>query len=242
VACGGSVGRDDATARGAYYITKEIEEQRDWKPSDVTVAIQGFGNAGQHYARLCAGDGYRVVAISDSSGAVYNPEGLDVDSCIETKNTKGNIPKDAGKAISNEELLELDVGLLAPAALENVITENNAGDVKAKVIMELANGPLTIEADEILHKNDQLVVPDVLANSGGVTVSYFEWVQNRTGDYWKVETVHERLREIMAREYHASFDFMNDRKLPMRTATYALALGRIGEAHEAGGTESDYRK
>jgi len=242
VSIGGSLGRDDATARGAYYITKEIEKQRSWNTSEVSIAVQGFGNAGQHYARLCAGDGYRVVAISDSRGAVYNPEGLDVRACIETKNSSGSIPQDAGKKLTNEELLELDVNILAPAALENVITKENAGDIKASVIMELANGPLTSDADEILHKADRLVVPDVLANAGGVTVSYFEWVQNRTGDYWKLETVHERLREIMAREYHASFNFMTEHKIPMRTATYALALNRIAEAQEAGGDASDYAR
>jgi glutamate dehydrogenase (NADP+) len=242
IALGGSLGRDDATARGAYYITKEIETIREWKPDSTTVAVQGFGNAGQHYARLCAADGYKIVAISDSRGGVYNADGLDIPAQLETKNSTGRIDVSGGKKISNEDLLELDVTVLAPAALENVITSDNAPRVKAKVVMELANGPTTSDADKVLFKNDILVVPDILANSGGVTVSYFEWVQNRTGDYWKLEVVHERLNEIMGREFHAANRFRRKHEIPMRTAVYALALDRLAEAHEAGGTCADYAK
>ena len=242
VALGGSVGRDDATARGAYYITKEIETIREWKPESTTVAVQGFGNAGQHYARLCAADGYKVVAISDSRGGVYNADGLDIPTQLDVKNSTGRIDVSGGKEISNKQLLELDVTLLAPAALENVITKDNASEISADVVMELANGPTTSDADKVLLKNDILVVPDILANAGGVTVSYFEWVQNRTGDYWKLEVVHERLKEIMGREFHAANRFRRKNEIPMRTAVYALALDRLAEAHEAGGTCETYAK
>jgi len=242
VALGGSVGRDDATARGAYYITKEIETIREWKPESTTVAVQGFGNAGQHYARLCAADGYKVVAISDSRGGVYDANGLDIPTQLDVKNSTGRIDVASGKEISNKDLLELDVTVLAPAALENVITADNASSISADVVMELANGPTTSDADQVLFKNDILVVPDILANAGGVTVSYFEWVQNRTGDYWKLEVVHERLKEIMGREFHAANRFRRKNEIPMRTAVYALALDRLAEAHEAGGTCEDYSR
>ena len=242
VSLGGSLGRDDATARGAYYITKELETIREWKPRSTTVAVQGFGNAGQHYARLCAGDDYKVVAISDSRGAVYNPEGLDIRNQLHIKQSTGRIDASGGKEITNEELLELEVDILAPAALENVITSENASRISAGVVIELANGPTTSEADRVLSENDILVVPDILANAGGVTVSYFEWVQNRTGDYWKIEEVHERLAEIMCREFHAANRFRRKQQIPMRTAVYALALDRLGEAHEALGTSSTFSK
>lgn len=243
---GGSLGRDDATARGAYYIVKEIERERGWKPSETRVAVQGFGNAGQHFARLLHDDGYRVVAVSDSKGGVYREQGFDVPSLIKVKNEsrrvkavycEGSVCAEVdAEQITNEELLELDVEILAPAALENVITEDNAARVRAKTIVELANGPTTSAADRILYENGCMVLPDILANAGGVTVSYFEWVQNRTGDYWKVETVHERLQERMAREYHAIHDLATSREAPMRTAAYAHALKRLASAIESQGT------
>ncbi|MEO0482039.1 MAG: Glu/Leu/Phe/Val dehydrogenase [Planctomycetota bacterium] len=243
---GGSLGRDDATARGAYYIVKEMERERGWTPSETRVAVQGFGNAGQHFARLLHADGYKIVAVSDSKGGVYREQGFDIPSMIKVKNEsrrlkavycEGSVCEEVdAQQITNEELLELDVEILAPAALENVITEDNAGRIKGKTIVELANGPVTSAADEILFKNGLQVIPDILANAGGVTVSYFEWVQNRTGDYWELEMVHERLQKRMAREFHEIQTLSMARSVPMRTAAYAHALRRLADAIEAQGT------
>lgn len=231
VALGGSLGRDDATARGGFACLKQLEAKRGWNPKDVTIAVQGFGNAGQHFARLTDEAGYKVVAVSDSRGGIHNADGLDVRAAIDVKNDSGRLPSQ-GKAISNAELLELDVDVLVPAALENAITKDNAPNVKAGVLIELANGPLTKEADEILAKSETLVVPDILANAGGVTVSYFEWTQNRSGYYWKLDTVHERLNEVMADAFNAVYDLMQSENIPMRTACYAHALNRLAEAME----------
>jgi len=239
VPLGGSQGRNDATGRGGYYVLKEIESEREWTPAETTIAIQGFGNAGRHFATLAARDGYRVVAISDSQGGVHDPNGLDIPHQVETKTSTGRLAE-AGSTLTNEALLELEVDVLVPAALEDQITGENAASVRAGAVIELANGPTTAEADRELHGRGTLVVPDILANAGGVTVSYFEWVQNRTGDYWTLETVHRRLREIMAREYLASRRFMEAREVDMRTAAYALALERLGEAHEAYGTREAF--
>ncbi len=249
---GGSLGRDDATGRGAYYCIKELEKKKHWKPSDITVAVQGFGNAGQHVAKLLHADGYRIVAVSDSKGGIYKPEGFDVPSLIQFKNESRKLKAvycdgslceaiDAD-TITNEELLELDVDLLIPAALENQITENNVNNIMAKTIVEVANGPTTSAADKILAKRDTLVIPDILANAGGVTVSYFEWVQNREGFYWPVEDVHDRLSKIMRDSFNAVYDMMEDHKTDMRTAAYAHALKRIGEAVEAGGTQRYFKE
>jgi len=243
---GGSLGRDDATGRGAYYCIKELEQKRGWKPEEVRVAVQGFGNAGQHVAHLLHADGYRVVAVSDSRGGIYSSDGFDVPSLIHTKNEsrklqavycEGSICEVVeADTITNEQLLELDVDLLIPAALENQITSDNAGRVQSPVIVEVANGPITGDADQILNKKGKLVVPDILANAGGVTVSYFEWVQNKGGYYWTVDDVRTRLHEIMSREFNAVFDLMERKQIDMRTAAYALALNRIGEAIASQGT------
>ncbi len=242
VALGGSLGRDDATGRGAYYQLKELESIRDLEPAKTTIAIQGFGNAGQHFASLAHADGYKVVAVSDSRGGVHDPEGLDIPTILEIKQSKGRVDGGKETEITNEMLLELDVDVLVPAALEGVITEDNAKDIKAKIVIELANGPTTPAADAILEKARTMVVPDILANSGGVTVSYFEWTQNREGWYWKLETVHERLAEIMKREFRAVYDKHESRSISMRTAAYALALDRLADAHEATGTKSDFAR
>ncbi|MEL7471978.1 MAG: Glu/Leu/Phe/Val dehydrogenase [Planctomycetota bacterium] len=244
---GGSLGRDDATARGAYYIVKEMERDQGWKPGEITVAVQGFGNAGQHFARLLHDDGYKIVAVSDSRGGIYREAGFDVPSLIKIKNEsrrlkavycEGSVCEEVdAKQISNEELLELDVDILAPAALEGVITQENMGDIKAKTVVELANGPVASIADPVLFENGVKVIPDILANAGGVTVSYFEWVQNRTGDYWELETVHERLQRRMAREFRAIEAIAKKHKAPMRTAAYAHALKRLASAIEATGTQ-----
>ena len=243
---GGSLGRDDATGRGAYYCIKELERQRGWTPANIRVAVQGFGNAGQHVARFLQADGYRIVAVSDSGGGIYSEDGFDVPSLMHVKNESRQLKavyctgsvceKVDAENITNEQLLELDVDMLIPAALENQITIANAEQIRAPVIIEVANGPVTSDADIVLNRNGRLVVPDILANAGGVTVSYFEWVQNRSGDYWTLDTVNRRLHEIMAREFNAVSDYMQKKNIDMRTAAYALALTRIGEAIASQGT------
>lgn len=248
VELGGSLGRSDATGRGAYYCIKELEKRRGWKPAEITVAVQGFGNAGQHVASLLHKDGYRIVAVSDSRGAIHRDEGFDIPSLIhakkETQQVKavyceGSVCEEVPSAvISNEELLELDVDILIPAALENVITTDNANNIKAKVIVEAANGPVTSDADSIINSKEILVIPDILANAGGVTVSYFEWVQNRAGFYWDEAEVHQKLHTIMSREFNNVYDIMTDNNTDMRTAAYAHALNRLGQAISVQGTHS----
>jgi len=243
---GGSLGRDDATGRGAYHCIKELEQKRGWKPEEIRVAVQGFGNAGQHVARLLQADGYRVLAVSDSRGGIYKSDGFDIPSLIHVKNESRKLAAVyceesvcevvEADTITNEQLLELDVDLLIPAALENQITKENADRIQAPVIVEVANGPITGDADQILNKKAKLVVPDILANAGGVTVSYFEWVQNKAGYYWTLDEVHSRLHEIMSREFNAVYDFMEQKGIDMRTAAYAIALNRIGEAIASQGT------
>ncbi|MBC8870727.1 MAG: Glu/Leu/Phe/Val dehydrogenase [Planctomycetes bacterium] len=243
---GGSLGRVDATGRGAYYCIKELEKKRGWKPEDIRVAVQGFGNAGQHVARLLHGDGYRMVGVSDSQGGIYTPEGFDIPSLIHVKEESRRLQAVYceesvcstvhADSITNEELLELDVDILIPAALENQITAANANRIQAPIIVEVANGPTTSDADQILNQQGKLVVPDILANAGGVTVSYFEWVQNKGGYYWTEDDVQKKLHEIMAREFNAVHDLMEQKNIDMRTAAYALALSRIGEAIASLGT------
>ncbi|MCC9604958.1 Glu/Leu/Phe/Val dehydrogenase [Blastopirellula sp. JC732] len=243
---GGSLGRDDATGRGAYYCIKELESKRGWKPEHQKVAVQGFGNAGQAVARLLHADGYNVVAVSDSRGGIYKETGFDVPSLAHVKNEsrrlqavycEGSLCEAiSADIITNEELLELDVDILIPAALENVITGENAPRIKAELIVEAANGPLSDEADDILNDKGTLVIPDILANAGGVTVSYFEWTQNRAGYYWPLELVHQRLHETMSREFNVVFNLANQKEIDMRTAAYVVALNRIGEAIASQGT------
>lgn len=240
VSLGGSRGRDEATGRGGYYCVKELEGKKEWEPGKTTVAVQGFGNAGQAIARMLHADGYKVVAISDSQGGKYDPRGLDVSDVIKRKIETGRVGGDGtpceGESISNEDLLELNVNILIPAALEGVITKRNARRVKASVIIELANGPTNSDGDAILIDRGVLVVPDILANAGGVTVSYFEWTQNKSGYYWSEEEVQNRLHEIMSREFNAVYDRMHERDIDMRTAAYAHSLSRIGRAIGALGT------
>ncbi|WDI45174.1 Glu/Leu/Phe/Val family dehydrogenase [Bremerella sp. P1] len=243
---GGSQGREDATGRGAYYCIKELEKKRDWVPKNTRVAVQGFGNAGQSIAHLLHADGYQVVAVSDSRGGCYKPDGFDVPSLIQIKNESrrlqavyctGSVCQAIqADTITNEELLELDVDILIPAALENVITVSNADKIKAPVIIEVANGPVTGEADEILNEKEKLVVPDILANAGGVTVSYFEWVQNQQGFYWSLDEVQQKLHAMMVQEFNHVYDWMVEKKIDMRTAAYAVALSRIGAAISSLGT------
>ncbi|MFM1920970.1 MAG: Glutamate dehydrogenase, partial [Candidatus Hydrogenedentota bacterium] len=209
--------------------------------------VQGFGNAGQAVARLLHADGYRIVAVSDSSGGVYQADGFDVHRLIQVKEESravtaiyGGALRDVAPAqpLSNAELLELDVDLLIPSALENQITAENAVRVKAPYVVEVANGPCSSEGSRILDERGVLVVPDILANAGGVTVSYFEWTQNKAGFYWTLEEVHQRLHAIMAREFDLVYRRMKEKNIPMRTAAYAHALSRIGGAIAAKGTHA----
>ncbi len=249
VRLGGSLGRDDATGRGAYLCIAELAKRHKFDPKKTTVAVQGFGNGGYHVARLLQEAGYRIVAISDSKGGIYSPDGFDVASIYEEKQRSRRVRAVYCEqsvceivehdAISNDDLLRLNVDILIPAALEGVITEENAATIRAPYIVEVANGPVVSGADVILEKNGTVVVPDVLANAGGVTVSYFEWVQNLQGFKWTLEEVHSRLQAIMVAAFGEIFDLAGERKLSMRNAAYVLAIQRIGEAVEAHGTR-DY--
>ncbi|MFO7794167.1 MAG: Glu/Leu/Phe/Val dehydrogenase [Candidatus Nanohaloarchaea archaeon] len=194
----GSKGRDVSTGYGAAYIIEKIVEDKGLE--DVTVAVQGFGNAAAPAVKYLDSIGLNVVAVSDSSGATYREDGFSYDELVECREEKGSVCK-IGQKISNEELLELDVDFLVPGAIQEVITEENAEDVRADYIVEIANGPTTAEADRILFGKDVEIIPDILANSGGVTVSYYEWVQNRTGEYWSKEKVLEKLRENILEAY-----------------------------------------
>jgi glutamate dehydrogenase (NAD(P)+) len=232
LALGGSPGRDDATARGGMFTIREAANVQGIDLADATVAIQGYGNAGYHAHRLLIEMfGCRVVATSDSRGAIFNPDGLVFSALYKHKKETGSVVGFEGaKSISNEELLELDVTILVPSALENVITKQNAGKVKAKIIAELANGPTTPEADRILYKNGNFVIPDFLCNAGGVTVSYFEQVQNLNLDRWKLLHVHEKLNEIMTAAFFDVHRMSQRHQCDMRTAAYAVAVERVAEA------------
>ncbi len=241
ISLGGSLGRGDATARGGYYLVKHLAADLELGQT-MRVAIQGFGNAGQHVARLLAADGHKIVAVSDSQGAVFSAAGLHIDLLLDAKTNGKPVSSTAGKGgherIKTDDLVAADCDLLVPAALENMIDEDNAGSVKARLLLELANGPVTPRADEILQANGTVVLPDILANAGGVTVSYFEWVQNRQGFYWPVEDIHERLRTLMEREGREVWSVSREKGVTMRTAAYVHALGRLAEAIEAHGTQS----
>ncbi|WP_262030179.1 Glu/Leu/Phe/Val family dehydrogenase [Microvirga sp. Mcv34] len=239
IALGGSLGRDDATARGGYYLVLRLARQLGLEPGS-RVAIQGFGNAGQHIACLLAGDGYRIVAVSDSKGAIHDPAGLDIEKLMAAKR-QGPVTRIAGtdgiSTLPLDDLVSVDCDLLVPAALEDMIHEGNAAGVKARVVLELANGPITPEADEILAAKNIVVLPDILANAGGVTVSYFEWVQNRQGYYWPVEDVHARLKSMMEREGDAVWSLAREKGITLRSAAYVHALSRLAGAIEAHGTQ-----
>lgn len=247
---GGSQGRNEATGRGAYYIIKAMLPKFDLKTETTTIAVQGFGNAGSVVAELLANAGYKVVAVSDSQGGIYAENGLDIPSIREYKREHRGIKalycEDSvcniveHKVITNEELLTLDVDVLIPAALENQITADNAADVKAKYIFEVANGPITSEADLILEEKGIYVFPDILVNAGGVTVSYFEWVQNRNGLYWNLTEVQEHLKERIVTEAEEVWSVAHEFGISLRTAAYVQALKRLGEALDARGTRDYY--
>jgi glutamate dehydrogenase (NAD(P)+) len=229
---GGSCGRDDATARGGMYTLREAAKVLGMNLNKAKIAIQGFGNAGSHAARLGRDlYGCDIVAVSDSQGGVYDGHGLDVDTLFRVKAKTGTVANYPGsQKISNEELLELEVDILIAAALENVITEENAPRIKAKIILELANGPTTPEADEILYKNGIHVIPDFLCNAGGVTVSYFEMVQNISRFCWSLDEVHQRLNERMTQAYRSVLETSKSFSINMRQAAYTVAVARVVEA------------
>src|SRR5574341_897217 len=229
---GGSKGRGDATARGGIFCIREAVKLLGMNPRGATVAIQGFGNAGQ-YAALLADEllGCKVVAVSDSRGGILNPDGFDPKQLVEHKLRTGSVVNFEGaRPITNEELLELDVAILIPSALENVLTDRNAANVKAKIIAELANGPTTPEADEIFYQKNIYVIPDFLCNAGGVTVSYFEMVQNSYGYYWDLDTVYERLDQKMTTAFHAVHEAAQTNEINNRVAAYAVAVDRVATA------------
>jgi glutamate dehydrogenase (NADP+) len=248
IALGGSRGRATATSDGAFFVLgtllpKLTDAGRAKLDGDrPSAAIQGFGNAGAELARLLADDGYKVVAVSDSTRALYSEDGLDVDELRRRKREDGELPADGGDEISQEELLTLEVDVLAPAAMEDVITEDNAGDIQAQVVLEVANGPTAIAADEILEERGITVIPDILANAGGVTVSYFEWAQNRSGLRWGADEVRERLESRMVSAAEQIWGIAEERDLSLRTAAYVLGLERISEAVAATGDADAYRR
>jgi glutamate dehydrogenase (NAD(P)+) len=228
---GGSLGRLEATARGALYTIREATRKLDMPIPGLRVAVQGFGNVGSFLAKFLVQEGAIVVAVSDSSGGVYNPSGIDVESAIAQKQETGSITGlKGGESVTNDELLLLDCDVLAPCALEQVITTENADNVKAKIICEGANGPTTPAADEILEERGILVLPDVLANAGGVVVSYFEWVQGLQEYFWKEDEVNARLNDISTRAFNETWATREKRGTSMRMAAYGLAVQRVSEA------------
>ncbi len=229
---GGSKGRNDATARGGVYTVREAAKILGIDAANSTFAVQGFGNAGQYAATLMDEilGAKKLVAVSDSRGGVYNPEGINAQEMVKYKLETGKVEGFPGtKPITNEELLELDVEILFPSALENCITEKNANNIKAKIIAELANGPTTPEADKILHSKGAYVIPDFLCNAGGVTVSYFEMVQNNTNFYWELPEVHTRLDEKMTAAFHAVHGMREKYKVDNRIAAYLVSIQKVAE-------------
>ena len=236
IAIGGSLGRDKATARGCLYVTNEAMNEIGKDVKGARVAIQGFGNAGLHAAELMANDGYSIVAISDSRGGVANDRGLDVAKLIAHKQETGTVVGfGGGERIDNKAVLEFNCDVLIPAALEKVITEDNASRIKAKIIAEAANGPTTPGADEILFDRGVMVLPDILANAGGVTVSYFEWVQDLQENFWEEGEVNASLKRKMVRAFRETLENSRKYKVNMRKGAYAVAVGRVAEATQLRG-------
>jgi glutamate dehydrogenase (NAD(P)+) len=236
VEMGGSLGRREATGRGCMIVTKEALRHLGMKVAGTTIAVQGFGNVGSVAAQLLAREGCKIRAISDRTGAYYNKNGIDVDAAVEYVKQNRTLEgfKD-GDSITNEELLTADVDVLLPAALENVITSKNAAKIQAKIVCEGANGPTTAGADSILDEKEIFVIPDILANAGGVTVSYFEWVQDRGGYFWSEESVNDRLTDIMRRSFAEVLRSSLQHRVNMRTAAYMTSISRVAAVHKLRG-------
>ena len=231
IAIGGSLGRNEATARGAVFTLLQASAALDVPLTGARVAIQGYGNAGSIAATLLAEQGAKIVAVSDSTGGMHNPAGLDPASVGAWKQEHGTVVGfPASDEINNQEILEIDCDILVPAALENQITKHNAANVKARIVAEAANGPTTPEADAILHDRGVFLIPDILCNAGGVTVSYFEWVQDMQSFFWTEERINESLKEIMDRAFQAVHAMSERHEVDMRTAAYMVAVARVAEA------------
>jgi len=227
---GGSEGRTEATGLGGVYVLEEMAKTVGFSPAKTRIAIQGMGNVGYYFAKLAKEAGYRVVALSDSKGGVYNGEGLDIEGVMAYKEEKGSLEGcKSGRQITNDELLELEVEVLVPAAVESVIRLDNAEKIKAKYIVEMANGPVDPQADDILWSREIVSIPDVLANAGGVTVSYFEWKQNVDNEKWSGREVYEKLEAIMKSSFAAVWQTSREYKIDLRTAAYILAVKRVVE-------------
>jgi glutamate dehydrogenase (NAD(P)+) len=231
VQIGGSLGREEATARGALFCVREALRKQEIPLRDASVVVQGFGNVGSYLARFLADDGAKVIAISDSSGGLHNPRGIDISAALAHKGETGSLAGLRGaESIANEELLLLDCDVLAPCALEQVLHADNASKVRAKIVCEGANGPTTPAADEILEDAGVLILPDILANAGGVVVSYFEWVQGLQEYFWKEAEVNAKLNDIVTRAFRETWETHASRGVGMRVAAYGLAVERVGEA------------
>jgi glutamate dehydrogenase (NAD(P)+) len=239
VEMGGSLGRREATGRGVTFITTDALEHLGMHVSKSTIAVQGFGNVGSTAAKLLQESGARIIGIGDKDAAFHNAKGINIQQAIDyVRKHKSLAGFKGGDLISNAELLTLDVDVLVPAALESVITTKNAHDIRAKVLIEGANGPTTASADSILNEKGIFVVPDILSNAGGVTVSYFEWVQDRGGYFWDEKTVNDRLAAIMHRSFADVLELSKKYKVPMRTAAYILSISRVAAVHRLRGIYS----
>jgi glutamate dehydrogenase len=227
---GGSHGRESATAKGVTICIREAAKKKGISLAGARVVIQGFGNAGSFLAKFMLDAGAKVIGISDAYGGLHDPDGLDVEYLLDRRDSFGTVTKLFKDTITNKELLELDCDILVPAAIENQITSNNAHQIKASIVVEAANGPTTIEATKILSERGVLLVPDVLASAGGVTVSYFEWVQNNQGYYWKEDEVERKLEDVMVSSFENVYRTANTRQVNMRLAAYMVGVRKMAEA------------
>ncbi|MEB6195687.1 Glu/Leu/Phe/Val family dehydrogenase [Mammaliicoccus sciuri] len=230
IVLGGSQGRDRSTALGVVIAIEEAAKRRGKTIEGSRFVIQGFGNAGSFLAKFLYDQGAKIVGISDAYGALHDPEGLDIDYLLDRRDSFGTVTNLFDDTISNKELFEIDCDILVPAAISNQITEDNANDIKAEIVVEAANGPTTMAATKILSERGVLLVPDVLASAGGVTVSYFEWVQNNQGYYWTEEEVNEKLREKLVKAFDTIYNLAENRKIDMRLAAYIVGIKRTAEA------------
>jgi glutamate dehydrogenase len=227
---GGSHGRESATAKGVTICIREAAKKKGINLVGARVVVQGFGNAGSYLSKFMHDAGAKIVGISDAYGGLHDPNGLDIDYLLDRRDSFGTVTKLFNDTISNQELLELDCDILVPAAIENQITEDNAANIRASIVVEAANGPTTLEATRILSERGILLVPDVLASAGGVTVSYFEWVQNNQGYYWTEEEVEEKLEHVMVKSFNNIYETSQNRRVDMRLAAYMVGVRKMAEA------------